>query len=115
MLKKAKRLTKDEEFDYVFKKGRSNYDKIIGIKAALNNLTCNRYGIMVSNKISKKAVERNKIKRQIKVILNILEENIKIGYDIIIIALPEIKEKKYSEIEISIKNNLKKLKLDINV
>jgi len=115
MLKKTNRLTKDKEFENVFKKNISGYNKITGLKVAPNNLDISRIGILVSAKISKKAVVRNKIKRRIREILRLRLNNIKEGFDIIVLTLPEIKEKSYKEIEESLDNNLKKLKLYKNV
>lgn len=111
MLKKINRLTKDKDFDSVFKKGKSSYDKIVGVKVVLNGLKYNRFGILVSTKISKKAVERNKIKRQIRETIRLRSENIKNGHDCVIISLGGILDKKYEDIEKSIDTHFKKLKL----
>ena len=56
MLKKINRLTKQKDFEKVFKNGQSVYDGKLGIKALANNLPENRYGIIISAKVSKKAV-----------------------------------------------------------
>jgi len=109
MLPKKNRLTKDKEFNNVFKNGRSSYTKILGFKAIKNNLNLNRFGIIVSKKVSKKAVERNKIKRQIRAIIK--SKNLHQGYDIIVLALPKIINSDYKKIEQSIIYNLTKLRL----
>ena len=75
MLPKKNRLTKKNDFDRVFKKGISVFDYILGIKILKNNLPDSRFGIIVSNKISKKANERNKIKRQIRECLKKINPN----------------------------------------
>ncbi len=111
MLKKIHRLTKDKDFDNVFKNGRSGYDKILGIKAIVSQQANSRFGIVVSAKISKKAVERNKIKRQIREIIRARLDKIKSGYDIMIISLPDILGKNYQEIEESISRHFKRLGL----
>lgn len=111
MLKKIYRLTKDKEFDNVFKHGQAGFDKIVGIKAVRNQTDKSRFGIVVSAKISKKAVERNKIKRQIREIIRARLDKIKSGYDIMIISLPDILGKNYQEIEESISRNFKRLGL----
>lgn len=111
MLAKFNRLSKDKDFDRVFKNGRSSYNQIMGIKATGNGLENNRYGILVSAKVSKKSVERNKIKRQLKAI--IIKQTAKTiqGNDIVIICLPEILNKTFKEIEQSMSNLFKKFKL----
>ncbi|MDD4333323.1 MAG: ribonuclease P protein component [Patescibacteria group bacterium] len=111
MFKKDNRLTKDKEFDNVFKTGRSSYDKNIGIKAVINNLGGSRIGILISTKVSKKAVERNKIRRRIREILKLRLNKIKKNCDLVLIVLPAAKEKTYQELEESIDFNLKRLRL----
>lgn len=109
MLPKINRLTKNKEFDYVFKKGRSNYNNLLGVKNTLNDLGLVRLGILISNKVSKKATDRNKTKRQIREIFNQYLNKIIAGNDFVIIALPVIKTKTYQEIEEAIIFSLKKL------
>jgi len=111
MLKKANQLRLDKEFDQVFKRGRSSYVKILGVKAFLTKEEESRFGILVSNKISKKAVQRNKIKRQIREILRLKLAKIKSGYDIVVVTLPAILGKDYEEIEAAIDATLDKLRI----
>ena len=56
---------------------------------------------MVSLKVSKKAVVRNKIRRRLSEIIK-AEENIKTGTDLVIIALPGIEKKEFTEIKESV-------------
>ncbi|MFA4833808.1 MAG: ribonuclease P protein component [Patescibacteria group bacterium] len=111
MPKEEKQLKKDKEFDKVFKSGRSSFSKILGVKAVANGLTASRFGILVSNKISKKAVERNKIKRRIREVIRLETSEIKPGFDVVIITLPPILGESYQEIEEAIGSNFKKLGL----
>lgn len=111
MLKQDNRLTKKKDFDQVFKSGKSSFNKLLGVKSLKNDLKINRFGIVVGSKVSKKAVERNKIKRRIRAIVKIEIDRVKPGQDIVIITLPEIREKNFSEIEGAVKNSLDKLKL----
>lgn len=111
MLPKKNRLTLDKEFNNIFKNGRSSYNDIIGIKAIKNNLTVVRFGIIVSNKISKKAVERNKVKRRIRSIILSEINNIRPGYDCVIITLPKIITEDFPKIKLSIINHLTRLGL----
>jgi ribonuclease P protein component len=111
MFKKENRLTKQKDFDNVFKKGRSVFNKILGLKFIANDLNINRFGVIVSNKISKKAVERNKIKRRIREVLQKEDPILKQGYDVVVIALAEVKDKKYQDLEQILKEKLSKLAL----
>ncbi|MFH1522686.1 MAG: ribonuclease P protein component [Patescibacteria group bacterium] len=111
MLKKINCLNKDKEFDNVFKNGRVSYDKILGVRAASSKIKNCRFGIIVSNKISKKAVERNKIKRRLRDIAGKELEKLKGGFDVIMIALPTISEGEYQEMKLSVIGHFKKLRL----
>jgi ribonuclease P protein component len=111
MLKKNNRITKDKEFERIFKKGKGKYSPILGIKAVDSDLENSRFGIIVSTKISKKAVERNKIKRQIREIIKKHLSNINSGKDIVIITLPKIKEANFEQIEKYVIFCLKNLRL----
>lgn len=111
MFKKENRLTKNKEFDNVWQNGRASFDKSLGVKAIKNNLKINRLGVLVGLKISKKAVERNRIKRRIREAIRLQFEKLKPGFDIVITALPISKEKDFSELKESIHDNFNKLKL----
>lgn len=111
MLAKIGRLTKDKEFEKVFKTGRSFYTQLLGIKTIPNSLPHSRLGILVSNKVSKKAVLRNKIRRRIRETIRAEAEIIKPGFDFAIICLPEIANKEYGEIKEAINSCFKKLRL----
>lgn len=111
MFKKENRLTKQKDFDNVFNKGKSVFDRVLGLKVTKNDLNINRFGVIVSNKISKKAVERNKIKRRIREVLKKENPALKKGHDIVVIALAEVKDKEYQDLEQSLKEKLSKLAL----
>lgn len=68
-------------------------------KVKPNKLLFNRLGVIISKKIDKRAVVRNRIKRLIHTIVQELQENTKQGYDILIIikknALGKTKENFY--------------------
>jgi len=111
MYKRQYRLTKKNDFASVHKNGRASFDALLGLKAAANNLEQSRFGIIVSKKISKKAVKRNLIKRRIRAAVKLRLKEIKPGYDCVIMALPAIVDRKYVEIEKSLDKHLEKLKL----
>ena len=108
MLPAINRLTKDKDFTAVFKKGRSSYDDLSGVKAVNNSLGITRLAVLVGSKVSKKAIIRNLVKRRIRYCLGQELERLRKGLDIVVITLPPIKDRKYDEISKSIKNNLRK-------
>lgn len=103
MLPKNFRLKNKKDFDRVHKLGKFYRDKFIALKVKPNKLPDTRIGIIVGTKISKKAVMRNKIKRRIRAGLIEIIDKIKPGFDIVIMVRPEIIEKEYQEIFLSLK------------
>lgn len=110
MLLKKYRLTKKKDFDEVFKKGRSFYNEYLGIKFLKNSLTNPRFGIIINLKVSKLSVERNKIRRRLREIIKKRITEIK-NYDIILLVMPKLKNKKMTEMEKIVDNSFKKLRL----
>lgn len=111
MLAKNSRLKKNKEFDLVFKEGRTVYEKILGVKVKPNNLESNRFGVLLSTKVSKLAVTRNLYKRRVKDIIRQESLSMKTGHDCVIIVLPAIISRNYQEIETEIKKTFNRLKL----
>jgi ribonuclease P protein component len=111
------RLLKKKDFQAVLKKGRFINNKFLYVKLIKNNKDNSCFGIIISKKICKKAVVRNKIKRQIR---EIIRKNIPViinqeQFDLIIIPKKEIIEKSFTQIEEDINQMFKKVKqLTIN-
>lgn len=74
MLKSVNRLKKDTDFSKVFRSGKKHYNDQIIVFAMPNGLPDSRIGVVVSKKISRKAVGRNRIRR---VLLSEIAEKIK--------------------------------------
>jgi len=111
MLPRKYKLKKNNDFKKVFKNGRYKQKDFIKIKFLKNNLEINRFSFIVGLKISKKAVQRNKIKRRLEEIIRLNFKQIITGFDIIIFTDKEIIEKEYIEIEENLIYLLKKSKL----
>jgi ribonuclease P protein component len=109
MLKKENRLRKTKEIEEVFKSKKSFYDDLLGFKFSRNETEINRYCIIISANISKKAVERNSLRRKIKSILIESKPSLKEGFDCLIIvkkeALKKDREIIKKSIEKAFKNN----------
>lgn len=78
------------------------------LKTKSNGLLLNRFGIVVSKKIDKRAVVRNKIKRIFRSSLVDLNKNMAGGHDILFIVKPGIINKTKEEIYLLIKQALEK-------
>ena len=77
-------------------------------KSKKNGLTLNRFGVVVSKKIDKRAVVRNRIKRIFRNALLNLNENMKLGHDILFIIRLGALNKRGEEIKLEIKNAIEK-------
>ena len=110
MLAKENRLRLKNDFKRVFEKGKFCGDKFLAIKVFPNSSDVSRFGFIVSKKISKKAVVRNKVKRRLResVRLRLKDGLIKGGFDAIILTRPEIADKKFVEIDEVVDRLLKK-------
>lgn len=88
MLNIKNRLQKNREFQRVFKNSKPAGMKNFSIRAA-NNFTKEqnlRFGFVISNKIDKRAVRRNALKRQLREIAGSLLSELKPGYDIVVVV-----------------------------
>lgn len=81
MLAKKYRLPWGVRFD----KSRSFSAPFLIAKAKSNTVLFNRFGVIVSKKIDRRAVYRNRVRRLIYSIVEELYDNIEQGYDILII------------------------------
>src|SRR3989344_6197911 len=84
MFSKINRLRSDQDFKRVFRNGRTLENQFFRIKFLMNYKNINRFGFIVSNKISKKATVRNNIKRRLRLIcrpLTISKDN---GFDVVV-------------------------------
>lgn len=111
MLPRENRLKKKKDFERVFKIGKGCGGPFLFLKFYNNNLKVSRFGFVVSAKVSKKAVTRNKIKRQLREIIRLKLVKIKTGYDFIILTNPGIVKKDYREIDKAITDIFQKANL----
>lgn len=78
------------------------------LKSKKNGLELNRFGIVVSKKIDKRAVERNRVKRMFRDALVNLNNNMLSGHDILYIVRIGIINKTNEEMRVLIKDSLEK-------
>jgi len=83
------------EFQNTIRSGVGYHSKFFSFKIAPNLLQQTRIGVAVSKKLAKKANQRNYYKR---VLRNLLREvpTLPAGYDIILIAHPDIKNQRFA-------------------
>ncbi len=114
MLPYKNRLIKNENFALVHRYGRFfSFGNLI-LKVKKNDLGITRIGFSIGLNFSKKAVERNKIKRQLRAIAFQELNQIKPGFDIIVMVKKiENKAVASAELEKNWKSALEKGKLII--
>lgn len=96
---KENKFKERKSFASVLRKGRTIKGKFLILKFVENSLTKNRFGFIVSKKISKKATDRNKVKRIISEIVRIKIKEIKKPIDAVFIARKSIERQRFQEIE----------------
>ena len=112
MLYAKHRLTKDKDIERVYKSGRSFFMRDLGIRVAKNNLKTSRFAVVTSVKTSKKAVERNKLKRRLReIIRKEILPNAKQGYDGVIMTKKSLLELSFDELKDITLKLFKKAKL----
>ncbi len=111
MFSKKQRLCKQKEIEAVFNGRISAYGQIFGLKAIDSPLKQSRYTVIIGTKVSKLAVERNRIKRIVKNILKKHDPEMKKIVDCVIITLKPAKNQTSVEIEKAIENLLKRTRL----
>ena len=94
MLKKEFRLKKRSEFTELKEKGQLLRSPLFGLVYMKSEET--KFGWIVSKKISKKAVERNRVRRLMS---EVARKNWVDGYKVLVLTKPEILKKKFEEIE----------------
>jgi ribonuclease P protein component len=108
MLKKELRIRKQKDFENVFDEGFYSADTFLTLKAVENKMPYSRFGFVVSKKVSKRAVERNRAKRLMSEAIRLTDEKIKSGFDIVFISKSGIVNKSMEEIKKSVEKLLKR-------
>jgi ribonuclease P protein component len=99
MAVKCGRIKKSIDFERIFQTGKTITGRFVFLKIKkTKNKKC-RLCFVAGSKVSKKAVERNKIKRRLREVLRGVYSDLAPEYDIVIIAKKEISGKKYKEIK----------------
>ena len=98
MLKRKYCLKSKRDFNKLFKLGKSFYTEGLGIIILKNSFEHPRIGIIISSKVSKKAVVRNKLRRRIKYIFYKYLNKFK-NLDIVIITQKSITNNDFKNLE----------------
>lgn len=120
-LPKAHRLRRRRDFEVVYQRGLRRHGKHLTLRAmrpavhlstkSMQPLPPTLLGISVSTKVSKRAVVRNRIKRQLQAIFYQLMPQLAQGWQLIVVVKPEALACDYREFL----QELKQLLADIEV
>lgn len=91
-LPRVNHLTKKKDFDVIFKEGNAVKGNFLFIKYKKNALPNSRFAFIVSVKVAKKAVTRNRIRRQLSELVRRNIDKIKDGYDVLVMIKKEEKD-----------------------
>ncbi|MEK7094555.1 MAG: ribonuclease P protein component [Patescibacteria group bacterium] len=108
MLPKEYRLRKKTDIDALFARGRAVFGTLVTVKYRKTRSSATRFAMVVGTKVSKKAVDRNKIRRRMRACVADHLNNLNNGYDIAIIAKPVALKAKYGAIRESVLSSLSK-------
>lgn len=108
MLPKPNRLHLDKDIKTLFAKGKGVFDVWCGLKVRKNGLAASRFAVVVGVKVSKSAVVRNRVRRQIREIVRLRLPELKPGFDVMMLVRKEAIDKPYAELEKHVCAALKK-------
>lgn len=111
MLPAMHRLRQFRDFQRVYKTGQAEHGRIMRMTYTTNNHAATRFGIVIPNKLIKKATERNKKKRQIRAALQTLLPRVVPGYDVVVSAKLDIVDASFEEIASELASLLQKARI----
>jgi ribonuclease P protein component len=98
MLPAKNRLVKRKDFEIVHRSGKFFSLSLLALKVCANGQAQTRVGLVVGIKFSKKAVERNRIKRQLREIVRLNLDKMKPGFDVVLIVKKTREEPDFTEL-----------------
>lgn len=108
MLPKRNRLVLKPDFEKIKNKGEKFQSNLFGLLVLPTDNDSSRFGFVISTKLSKRAVKRNRIKRVLREQVRLLLPRIKPGFDVVFLGKKAILESKQEEIGSEIKRLFKK-------
>lgn len=104
-MKKSNRVKRHQDFQELFKQGRSYANRRFVVYCMDRELGRLRLGLSVSKKLGK-AVVRNRIKRRLRRVVQTLQPKL-LPYDLVVIARKGVEELTYQELEQNLTHVLK--------
>ena len=111
MLPKAHRINKRKDFDTIFRQGGTVQDSFLAVRFLSNQGKSSRFGLIVSAKTAKKAVDRNRLRRQLSEVIRLNLKRIGPGWDFVLVGKAKLVGIGYNKIEAALLNLFKKKNL----
>ena len=92
MLSSLGRLAKKKDVEAALRKGKRVQGKFLFVKVLKNGTPRARFAVVVSKKVSGKAVVRNRLRRVIREEIRCVVPDLSSGFDAVIVALPSARE-----------------------
>jgi ribonuclease P protein component len=105
------RIKKRSDFINLHLKGNKAATSLLAISWLPNSLNHSRLGLVVSTKISKRAVIRNKIKRRLREFFRAEHQNLTGNFDLVFVARTKIKEAETKELHANCRKLLQQERL----
>lgn len=96
-MKRFNSLKKNEEFNYIYKNGKSYANKYLVMYVVKKNEGINKIGISVSKKVGNSVV-RHRLTRLIRECFRLNESRFNCTLDVIVVARVSAKDASYSEV-----------------
>ncbi len=111
MLKRINRITKRSEFELLKNEGKFVYGDLWGISFLKTEDENNQFGFVISKKISKKAVDRNRIKRLLTEAIRKKQKYLEgKGWKIVFLAKKNLVGIEFDKVEREMEISLQKIK-----
>lgn len=111
MLPVKYRLRKSTDIARVLKSKLGAFDSACGIKMVKNGLETSRFAVVVGVKVSKSAVDRNRVRRQYQEILHAMMKEMKLGFDVLLLTAKPALALDYQEKEKKLRSTMYRAKL----
>lgn len=108
MLPKEYRLRLEKDIKTLLSRGKSVFGLSMGVKFRPNRLSVSRFAIVIGTKVAKRAVVRNRVRRQLRGILFKHLSELTPDYDVMLIVKKEAIGKTSRQLEAELIQTLKR-------
>ena len=110
MLPESQRLRNRRDFRLVYSRGRSFVNPMLVLYARPTGQGPVRVGFSISKKVGG-AVDRNRIKRRLRVIMRAHAAKLRPGHDVVLVGRTRLKDATFREIQATVQELLRRAKL----